>query len=173
MKDKNKKWIITPEQNKVEISRRKESNFAWFYRSKAWKVARNKCLQAQPTCIMCEEAGVIREANTVNHITPMRLIVKSEATSISEMRWSELRAATSQENLEALCLSCHGIEEAFMIKQEKQALQEQEKKVRQELREQKKRKIDNKKRNWHDVKDNFKYYIGSDANGKPIYMDIF
>jgi hypothetical protein len=60
-----------------------------------------------------------------------------------------------------------------MIKQEKQALKEQEKKVRQELREQKKRKIDSKKRNWHDVKDNFKYCVAIDKNGNPIYMDIF
>ena len=173
MKDKMKKWVITPEQSKVEQKRRKESNYAWFYRSKHWKVARNKALQTNPICQMCEEQGITREANTVNHITPMRIICKSGAESIKGMRWSELKAATNQNNLESLCLSCHGIEESEMIKREKEQLKEKEKKVRQELREQKKRKIDSQKRNWHDVKDNFKYYIGSDKEGNPIYMDIF
>jgi 5-methylcytosine-specific restriction protein A len=173
MKDKGKVWKITPNQNRIEIERRKSSAFAWFYNSKQWKIARNKCLQDQPICIMCEEQGKTTPATTVNHITPMRLIVKSGATKIAEMRWSELKAATSAENLESLCHTCHGIEEAEMIKREKQQMAERQSEIHQKIRERKKEIIKKENENWYRKKDVFSYQIAVDDNKNPIIIDIF
>jgi 5-methylcytosine-specific restriction protein A len=174
MRDKKMKvWQILPENNKVEQQRRKSSNFAWFYNSKQWKVARNKCLQEYPVCVICEEQGKTTPATTVNHITPMRLIVKSGATSIEQLRWSELKAATSAANLESLCHSCHGIEEAEMIKREKQQMADRQSEIHQKIRERKKAAIKREQDNWHRKKDVFSYKVGVNDDGSPIYMDIF
>ena len=151
-----KKWIIRQDQTKVEQNRRhKKSRFHWFYKSKSWKVARNKVLQINPICEICEQKGIIKKATTVNHINPLRLIIKSGATAINEMSWSELKKATDQNNLECLCLECHGIEESEMIK-----------------RENAQKKIQEEKRN-NNKRDKFKHKIYTDSNGNDVYMDIY
>ena len=168
--DKPKKWRINPEYNSVE-SKRKQSNFGWFYNSKAWKTARNKCLQTNPLCVMCKEQGIVTEARTINHSTPLRVIVQSNATNIKEMTHSEYKNALSQDNLESLCLSCHGIEESEMIAREKQQLKKREEQIRQIEREEKRKEII-ASRNIKEF-DNFNQKIYTDENGLEIYMQIF
>lgn len=168
--NKPKKWRINPEFNTIE-SKRKQSNFGWFYNSKAWKTARNKCLQQTPLCVMCSENNVTTEARTVNHITPLRSIVQSGATSIKEMTNTEFKHALSIDNLESLCLSCHGIEESEMIKREKAIMKREEEKIRKLQREKKRENILRQR----DVKDfdNFSQKIYTDENGIEIFMQIF
>ena len=168
-----KKWIIRQDQTKVEQNRRhKKSRFHWFYKSKSWKVARNKVLQINPICEICEQKGIIKKATTVNHINPLRLIIKSGATAINEMSWSELKKATDQNNLECLCLECHGIEESEMIKRENAQKKIQEEKKKQESRENAQKKIQEEKRN-NNKRDKFKHKIYTDSNGNDVYMDIY
>jgi 5-methylcytosine-specific restriction endonuclease McrA len=169
--DEPKKWRMGPESNAKE-SKRKQSTFGWFYNSKAWKTARNKCLQKNPVCNMCFEKGILTTARTVNHITPLRVVVQSNATSINTMLQSEFKSATTLSNLESLCLSCHGIEEADMIKREKQELAEQEKQIRKVQREKKRHEIIRRAREPKHF-DNFNHAIYTDENGEQVFLQIF
>jgi 5-methylcytosine-specific restriction endonuclease McrA len=166
-----KRWKMTPESNQKE-SNRKQSTFAWFYNSKAWKTARNKCLQKNPVCDMCHQDGILTSARTVNHITPLRVIVQSGATSINTMLQSEFKSATSLSNLESLCLTCHGIEESEMIKREKQQLAEKEKETRKVQREKKRLEIVRRSREPKHF-DNFNHAIYTDENGEQVFLQIF
>ena len=169
-----KKWIIRTDQTETEQKRRnKKSKFHWFYKSKQWKVARNKCLQNNPTCEICEQKGITKEATTVNHIEPLRITIKSGAQSIKEMAWNELKKATDKNNLESLCLECHGIEESEMIKREKNQERKEQEKQKSIQRNKTKEKIKKDKRNWHSTRDKFVYKVYTDSNGSPVYMDIY
>jgi 5-methylcytosine-specific restriction endonuclease McrA len=168
-----KKWQFTPQHTNIEQDRIKKSssNFGWFYNSKAWKTARNKCLQLNPTCQDCKQKGITKQARTVNHITPLRTIVQSGATSMNELSGKEYKSALTQSNLESLCLRCHGIEEAQMIRQERALIAEREKLVRLKERE-KKREAIMKSREHKDF-DNFVHKIYTDENGIDVCISIF
>ena len=169
-----KRWKIRSDDESVEQTRRgKQSKFQWFYKSKSWKVARNKCLQKNPICEICIQTGKTTAAITVNHIEPLRKIIMSGAQSISEMTWSELKKSTSQDNLESLCLECHGIEESEMIKREKNQERKELNKQKHIQRTKNKEQIKKEKRNWHTTRDKFTYKICIDKNGDPVHMDIY
>lgn len=62
------------------------------YRSKRWQTERATFLREHPLCVECEEHGVIRPANIVDHIDPHR---GDELVFWDRSRW------------QALCASCH------------------------------------------------------------------
>ena len=164
-----KKWCFTPQATELEATRSSKSAFAWFYNSKHWRVARDKAIKSNPVCRKCEENGLTTPSRTVNHITPMRVIVQSGATNMREITSEELAKATSQSNLEALCLSCHGIEEAEMLKMERAERKNKAELQRQADREQRHDDIIRKR----SQPDNFSYQVAIDEYGNKIILDIF
>ena len=62
-----------------------------FYDSPAWKAARRKKLNEQPLCEECLRHGLIRAADLVDHITP----IKCGGAKLAES------------NLQSLCNACH------------------------------------------------------------------
>ena len=73
-----KSWLYDARENK-------------FYHSKSWQSARKQVLQNEPLCRTCKENNIIKGANVVDHINPVRLGGDK----------------LDQNNLQPLCTSCH------------------------------------------------------------------
>lgn len=69
---------------------RGNDKFGWFYKSKSWRETRDLFLERHPLCQRCFSLGILQKAEHVHHIVPL-----SEGGD------------SSDENLQALCSSCH------------------------------------------------------------------
>lgn len=63
-----------------------------FYRSAAWKKLSHQWLMTHPLCVRCQDQGIYRKADVVDHVVELR------------DDWSR-RLDTS--NLQSLCYACH------------------------------------------------------------------
>jgi len=61
----NKKAIETP---KTGFRKKHESVNSKFYHSKEWYELRNWFIRQNPLCKWCEEEGIVKEANVVDHV---------------------------------------------------------------------------------------------------------
>lgn len=68
-----------------------------FYQSKQWKDFRKNYLILNPLCRICEQNNTVTEANTVDHIQPIKQ---------GGSRWSTY-------NLQPLCSKCHAKKSAL------------------------------------------------------------
>lgn len=83
------KRVVQP-WRKEEL-KRKPSSGNGFYQSKLWRATRKKYIEIFPLCRHCEEKGIIKEAEVVDHIKPI------------EQGGNKLDV----KNLQSLCHSCH------------------------------------------------------------------
>ena len=67
------------------------------YKSTAWSTIRARQLSAQPLCAGCLESGIVRAANTVDHVFPWRRI---GPFAFLQNRW------------QSLCPECHSLKTA-------------------------------------------------------------
>ena len=61
----NRKWVIKSSGKRL----RDDSKF---YNSYKWRKFRKNYIMNNPVCVMCEREGIIREADVVDHIIPIR-----------------------------------------------------------------------------------------------------
>lgn len=69
-----------------------ESKAQQFYHSRQWRKLSHRWLVDHPLCAECQRHGIVKQADLVDHITPVRV------------DWSK-RFDTS--NLQSLCYACH------------------------------------------------------------------
>lgn len=85
-----------PEHKKIMNAqydvRVRDRGVAEFYHSKAWKRLRQNFLVEHPFCCECMKAGKLIKAVVVDHVIPIR----------------QGGPALDENNLQALCASCHG-----------------------------------------------------------------
>lgn len=48
------------------------SNLLKFYNSAVWRRASKKNLAMNPTCVVCEQEGIVRKADVTDHVIPIR-----------------------------------------------------------------------------------------------------
>lgn len=63
-----------------------------WYKTAAWLRLRRSHLSKNPLCKFCFKAGIIKEANTVDHVTPHK---------------GDMKKFFNKGNLQSLCHSCH------------------------------------------------------------------
>jgi 5-methylcytosine-specific restriction enzyme A len=83
------KRVLQP-WRKEEV-KRKPTQSNGFYQSKLWRATRKRYIEINPLCRFCEEKGIIKEAEVVDHIQPI------------EQGGAKLDIS----NLQPLCHSCH------------------------------------------------------------------
>lgn len=86
--------VIKPQQRKrftEQAGRTKESQ-SGFYNTKTWKMLRDRRRRENPICQSCEEKGIIRQMNVVDHIKPID-------------EYPELSLEFN--NTQSLCTRCH------------------------------------------------------------------
>ncbi len=90
--DKSKKlsWELTPETKKKETFT-KDETLIKFYNSTAWKKARRAHRRGKPLCKHCQDKGITKLAEEVDHIKPI----------------SQGGDKLDPNNLQSLCKSCH------------------------------------------------------------------
>jgi 5-methylcytosine-specific restriction endonuclease McrA len=71
-----------------------ENNRPWvkWYKTSNWQRMRLSQLSRQPLCKFCHKAGIVTEANTVDHVMPHR---------------GKMDLFFDKGNLQSLCKSCH------------------------------------------------------------------
>jgi len=72
-----------------------------FYKSREWKLARVNQLMNQPLCEHCNIQGIIKEANTVDHI---KSVNQKDPYDTQGGRYGD---PLDPENLQSLCEKCH------------------------------------------------------------------
>jgi 5-methylcytosine-specific restriction endonuclease McrA len=169
-KNNHRPFSVNQESSKLEQKRNKQSRYAHIYNSRHWKFARKKALELAPCCHICEDKGNTVAATTVNHMQPLRTFL-DPTKKVSEMNASDRRLAFGQDNLETLCLKCHGEEEAELIQIEKSELK-QRIIAEEEVKRQAKRKEIKHNREASNRRDNFQHCIAVDEFGNEIWIDV-
>ena len=92
------KWLSEnrPKPSHARYQRRmygsKEGKYQQFYNTTAWRKLSQQVLKNNPVCVACLSNGIIRKADVVDHIIPIRV------------DWTKRLDA---DNLQPLCNSCH------------------------------------------------------------------
>lgn len=76
-------------RNEYEANRESPSKRGY---DRAWQKLRKSFLAANPLCLFCDQAGIIRAAEVVDHIEPIRIAPERR------LDWANLRS---------LCKPCH------------------------------------------------------------------
>jgi hypothetical protein len=165
-----KPYRVDPRDN-VHQKRQNQSKYAHIYNSRQWKYARKATIENTPLCHICEEDGLIVASCTVNHIKPLRTFL-DPTLPLNKVSSKHQRLCFGEDNLEALCLKCHGVEEAQQMKLEKL---EREKKVetQKEIDRQREQKEILEVRKASNRRVSFRHQIYTDENGEPVHMEIF
>ena len=87
-KEHNKKVY----RQRMERSKQAEHDYNRFYKTAAWRHLSHAMLVQHPICQSCHEKGIIKMANLVDHIVPIR------------EDWSK---RLDPNNLQTLCYACH------------------------------------------------------------------
>ena len=148
----------------------KLSPYHYIYVSKQWRYARRMVMDSEPLCECCQSKGIVNEAESVNHIIPLRQVIPA-GKPISEFNKKEKDLVFGYSNLESLCSVCHGKKEMEMIKNEKAEAKMELDRIEEEKKLEAKKKL--KEKNDRALRrDNFKYTVGVNENGTPIKISI-
>lgn len=79
-------------RKRMATSAKAKHNYNRFYKSTAWRKLSHQTLLKRPVCVLCLANGIIKKADLVDHIVPIRA------------DWSK---RLDPENLQPLCYHCH------------------------------------------------------------------
>lgn len=87
------------------VEHKYKSNYNSFYHSREWQAVRRQVLERDGyLCQVCKRAGRVTPADTVHHITPVRV---------------DYSKRLDPANLEAICRACHNAEHTERAKSSK------------------------------------------------------
>lgn len=99
-------WTSKPvDYNKIPGQGRYHVNK--FYQSRAWKAFTRDFLAEHRLCVMCDKAGILKFANTTDHIKPIN---PKDAYDTQNGRYGE---PLDKKNCQALCSRCHNKKSAM------------------------------------------------------------
>ena len=81
-------------KQRMERSAKAPHDYNRFYKTSAWVKLSHKTLQNNPICVSCYRKGIIKKADLVDHIEPIR------------ENWNR---RLDPDNLQPLCYRCHRI----------------------------------------------------------------
>lgn len=82
-------WVAKSQDDREPFERKRNINT--FYHTPEWRRLRKRFINKNPLCVSCGDKGIVKAAQVVDHITPIRLG----------------GMALSWDNLQSMCHSCH------------------------------------------------------------------
>lgn len=93
-KEQRHKYNRQVYKKRMEASKNAPHDYNRFYKTAKWVKLSRQTLQKHPICVFCQRKGIIRKADLVDHIVPIR---------------EDWNKRLDPENLQPLCYRCHRI----------------------------------------------------------------